>query len=1296
MSESGRRVRAALAAPMGYRALMRAFNSADPLVIDDAIRRWERILADTSPTHAAWAVRLSNLGTALHVRYGRFRRPADLDAAIDMLERSLAAERPGREQHTVILNNLGNAIYDRYKTTGRADHLVRAVDLYRAAAAATWRLHVERSTRLSNLGIALQEQYSVSDDGAFLDESIEVHRQAVAAAARGSRRYASALGNLGNALSARSGRRTDSADIDEAVEVLRERVRLTPDGHAGRPGAWNNLGIALSSRYDRLGRPADLAEATEVLSEAVRCTADDDPDLALYQSNLAGVLEDRFAWTDDPDDLAEAERLARAAIRATNNPGFRPLSRLSMVLTARFERHGRASDLTEAIDLLRDALAHANAGQRSEALHNLANALYTRFGSTHAENDLSEAVELLDEALTSADAVDALTINQTLSVVYLARFDHLRQDLDLDRSIAAAESALRDTPVDHADHPVRVTNLANALHRRAERDAAPADLTKALELQQIAVDRLAESHPYRPAVLNNLGIGRMSQFGWTGRGSDLDAAIDALDLAVDSSPAGSAASAGQLGNLANALRLRFEYEDAHADIDRAVAAARAAVAALPADHADLPNIQGVLGAVLQRRSGRLDSAEDLTTAVRAFRTAADILPADDPERAQHQHNLGVGLSALFERSHDRNDLTAALDALRTAVRLDPCARNSHTLAVILHEIFEVTGEARHLDEAIDECRRALDQVAPDPDRARVLASLGDMHATRHRRTGEPADRDLAVARLAEALSFDAAPASMRIDAARVAADLLAATDPARAADLLSRAVGLLRLVTPRRLERSDQQHALSRFAGLAGDAAALTLLSGNQPAGDRAMRAVQLLETGRGVLLGQSLDLRTDVSELRAEHPGLAERFVELRDLLDQPSRTDPRLVTPVSSTSDPERWRRRSAEELAAVITEIQARPGFAGFGRPPRAAELLETATSGPIVLVNVSRYASHALLLTGDGVETVALPGLPVTRVSREVNAFHAALQRTSDPEVPLAERLAAEDDLNRILSWLWREMAEPILRTLAFDQAPATPLQRLWWAPGGLLGLLPLHAAGEPGTDQAVFDRVVSSYTPTVQALRYARQRVRLVIENPVAVGVAMPVTDGEDPIRCAVDEVSLLRDHFSGSRILTDREASAPTRANVLVALHDCDLAHFACHAMNDPVDPSRSQLLLKDHRTDPCTVASLTGLTLPRAQLVYLSACHTALTDTAELIDEAIHLASALHLAGFPHVIGTLWELKDTAALAVARAFYDGLAAGDTLRTAQTPYALHAAVLGLRATFPANPALWAAYLHVGA
>ena len=83
---------------------------------------------------------------------------------------------------------------------------------------------------------------------------------------------------------------------------------------------------------------------------------------------------------------------------------------------------------------------------------------------------------------------------------------------------------------------------------------------------------------------------------------------------------------------------------------------------------------------------------------------------------------------------------------------------------------------------------------------------------------------------------------------------------------------------------------------------------------------------------------------------------------------------------------RREAAEAFDRVIAEIRELPGFDGFLRPPPVHDLLAAAADGPVVIVNVSRFGSHALILTGGGVlEPVPLTGLTPEAVSERVVEF-----------------------------------------------------------------------------------------------------------------------------------------------------------------------------------------------------------------------------------------------------------------------------------------------------------------------
>ncbi|KAF1828367.1 hypothetical protein BDW02DRAFT_458414, partial [Decorospora gaudefroyi] len=121
------------------------------------------------------------------------------------------------------------------------------------------------------------------------------------------------------------------------------------------------------------------------------------------------------------------------------------------------------------------------------------------------------------------------------------------------------------------------------------------------------------------------------------------------------------------------------------------------------------------------------------------------------------------------------------------------------------------------------------------------------------------------------------------------------------------------------------------------------------------------------------------------------------------------------------------------------------------------------------------------------------------------------------------------------------------------------------------------------------------------------------------------------------------------------------------------------HGRSDPLDPSRSCLLLDDWEESPLTVGDLRDHKIQESSpfLGYLSACSTSANKVDRLVDEGIHLASAFQLAGFRHVIGTLWEVSDSHCVDVARVVYETIRA-EGMTDKAVCRGLHLAIKALR------------------
>ncbi|MFF1980648.1 CHAT domain-containing protein, partial [Streptomyces sp. NPDC058198] len=874
-----------------------------------------------------------------------------------------------------------------------------------------------------------------------------------------------------------------------------------------------------------------------------------------------------------------------------------------------------------------------------------------------------------------------------------------------------------------------------------ERTGDLSDLDQAVTTGQEAVHATPADHPNRAGYLNNLGIALRDRFERTGDLAGLDQAIGRFQAAVRAAPAGHPdhpSRGGRLSNLGMALQARFERTGDLSDLDQAVTTGQEAVHATPADHPNRASRLSNLGMALRMRFGRTGDLSDVDQAIHRLQAAVRATPPGHPDRAMLLSNLGTALQARFDPTGDLSDLDQAVTTGQEAVHATPTdhperAGRLSNLGNALRARSERTGDLSDLDQAVTTGQEAVHATPADhPNRAGCLNNLGIALRDRFERTGDLADLDAAVSAYTEAWGAVSAAPTVRIRAARVVARLVAGAEAGRAADAAEAAVRLLPEVTLRQLGRGDQQHALGGFVGLAGDAAALALADPRGTRQERATRALRLLEAGRAVLLSQALDARSDLTDLNRQRPDLAARFVQLRDQLDQPTGA----ATPADGSEEMNTLtvrqdravhdRHRLARDFAQTLDEIRDLNGFASFALPPTTEELLTQAEQGPVAVFNISPYRSDALLLTRDGITHLELPQLTTDALIERIVSFQQALH-TATTGRDKSQRRQGQDVMTGVLQWLWDTAAGPVLDALGHRRQPPADADwpRVWWAPGGLLGLLPLPAAGyhdDPADDphrRTVMDRVISSHTPTVRALRYAREHTPHPDTPAQGLIVAMPTTPGlphHGRLNHVSAEAEILRRHLPSTVLLREPDPdpdghpanslpSRPTKAAVLDHLPHCPIAHFACHGASHPTDPSQSRLLLHDHENDPLTVASLTPVRLDHAQLAYLSACRTAAIDTANLADEAIHLTSAFQLAGFPHVVGTLWEIDDQIAVTVADTFYTHLRTPDgTIDTSRAARALHQAVRSVRdghdlpgrLNRTRTPFLWAAYLHAGA
>ncbi|RPA93056.1 hypothetical protein L873DRAFT_1793879 [Choiromyces venosus 120613-1] len=767
------------------------------------------------------------------------------------------------------------------------------------------------------------------------------------------------------------------------------------------------------------------------------------------------------------------------------------------------------------------------------------------------------------------------------------------------------------------------------------------------------------------------------------------------------------------------------------------------------------------GMALFRRYERLGNVSDLSEAIIEMEKAREAYYPGDTGRVNMQESWIGMLEARYERLGDMNDLERAADKSEEILRRSLCGGPSHfnalgSLEAILWRRFERIGDLEDVQNAIKHGEEALATTPRDhpveqtdtitwescslgdhPDRAGIYNNLGGMFYKRFKRIGDLEDLQKAIKHSEEALSatpqvhagragfylnlgmsvesrymcansvedfneclriycqawhFRTSPPRDRIRAAPKAAHLLYLGGRFHeSSSLLEDAIHLMPGVNLQLSKRDDQQHILSELSGLA-TAASMALQAGRE-----AYQNLKLLELGRGIILGFTIDSGSDAPDLKVDHELEYDQFYRLRVEIDSP--TD-EMNSVTGETQDQRRnhpisRRMEVVNEVEKVLTRIRNLPGYTRFLLPPSREALMNMAANGSIVIFNSTSIRSDAIIVT-----TSAITSLELTKLNQK-ETDHWMRKLASFGGGGGFKRGQDSKQMNDLLIWLWDAAVGPVFDhlehtgTITSNGVDNTTLNRIWWIGVGQLS------------------QPISTYIPTIKALSHAcEQNLQLFDEYPASLStecsrnarlllVPMPETPGAISLPGVDTEVQYNRDSAARSGIEIS-VLSNPTPAEVPKKVQHYGIAHFACHGVSD-VNPLDSHLILltpDGNNSDKLQVLArdISSLNTPGAQLASLSACSSAKNTSTDLADEVIHLASPFELSGFSHTLSNIWETKDQASSEVARDFYNLLFqdqenVDDHYRVAA---ALHEAVKRVRDKRPHNYLVWAPFVHTGA
>ncbi|MFD3401548.1 CHAT domain-containing protein [Kribbella sp. NPDC058693] len=887
----------------------------------------------------------------------------------------------------------------------------------------------------------------------------------------------------------------------------------------------------------------------------------------------------------------------------------------------------------EAIALWRAALARTPAGDPGRAFltGQLGQGSYELFQYEGDPALLDKSIVNLSEAVRSLPESESAVLRVNLAVTLLTRHNLVRPDrAELDRAIDILESLLAASFESSApDLPgtARIY-LTQALSARFTDYRDPADLARIRQLQRAAKpDPASSPAPNRMSFIDHDVRATEALYGYLGdaRQSDVDRAVEEQEAALASSDKAAIHRVPLILNLAATLSVRHHARridltsfDSSADLVRAIDLVEEALTGeVPAIWRGVALAQ--LGALLLERHLADPAARsaDLPAATKALHSALTDGLLDRQSRIGAQSRLSYCELAAARTTGDPALFDRAVSGFREVVAVVPDssplrAGVQGTLADALFARAESTRRPDHLGEAIDIAREVL--AAEQTDRAAVFLAA--------RSWGESAWRRGAFSEAAEAYGA---------------------------------AVAQLHDISALQTERDHKALPLRQAEGLAARAAYAYVVT-NDPAS-----AAVVLETGRALMLSEVLQREhPDLARLQqSEHRATATRFRELADAVAAAERA---LLFATAGGQPAEReGYRNTLDQLRQATLDVRGIPGFEHFLTQPRFADLTQTATrcGSPLVYLAATDRGGLGLIVhpaaADESVDIVPLPTLTSEFEREAIELLRKGTAETDDLDV--VEALMEELSLQ-----LWDSVMAPVVQLMTAAKAVLIPT--------GRTGLLPLHAAGRPDPAAAtgiryVADDLVTVYAPSARALTLVAGRPDAedgAIRKLLAVH-ELQAADPADRLEATATEIALVSATVGSPRI-TEIRGSEASRAELLRALPQYDVCHFACHAGMFLSDPLSGGLVLSDDEV--LSVRDLLSLPPFSARLAVLSACDTARIDE-HLPDEVVSLATGFYQVGFAAVIATSWPAEDgPAAAQMALTYRFWLTDGNPLPTALT------------------------------
>ncbi|PPR07970.1 hypothetical protein CVT24_002649 [Panaeolus cyanescens] len=1005
----------------GEEELMTAVSSGSSSALDNAIAWGALAVKYMQPNVPERGIILSMFGRTLRYRWRLTQNDAHLDDTIYYFTKTVEMEREEEPNRALHLDDLGIMLLERYTKHHDEKDFEAAMLVFKQAAGLP---HSGKPLFLSHQARLLKAKamHAPQICEMLLGESLEMHYQALHSVTpqfRGSLQniYLHLVDTFVAVYTSRGSSvpKQLDADAQEHLREAKENWRF-----------YHELAVALLDRYRKQhGRP-DLETSFTFLQEALSRMSKTGANTATIDALMAEVLEKMAIFDGSLSELAEAIRFAEKAVNATHSTDSAIANRMSTLCFLHqriFDLNADTQALTKSIEIAQRALSLPGCANTKWMFYQRLGISYGyRFKANRGPADLEEAISSFESALKeNLLPFDKMNTHQEYARALSFAYPFTQKAEHIDAAIYHNDSALALTTEDMPAIVSCYEAFSIIYMNKYEVTGDVADIHKATSyaLQAVSyIDHFPSRKHEKSRYFTCLGNAFYAQYDTADQTADLNQAIFYYDQSVRHTILGDARYFIRMGSLCRALLRKFfatKSVEHFNTVKDHIQEALAMTNPIPSvsDSAFLHDILGTgyLYAYYMAQDSAVPNIHAIHCAIEQFQasiaTNCGIPSVINPPMI----NLLNASIAKYSVTKSDEDLVQTAGRILQYMPILQSSLTKHELVFLVRKVAEF-------------CTLFYN--------SKKINQFGLFATFLH--TSVAMEQSMV-----SHIRLDSA-----VEAATLSYQTLSTVKPEGAAQLIKYAAELLPTTILVATSRADQLRSLRRLSMLPSLGLSFYLVAKNS-----ATEALHIYEQTRSLVWNRFLDLKTDLGDLEEKHPDLAARLKLIRTKLDQ----GPTQNVIASETTGRARLEKTQlAHEYDAVINTIRKLDGFKDFLRSQSPSSLTDSARDGPVIVVNVTKYRSDALLVTAEEVSCLPLPKFSLDVVMGLAAKFEQALEALHTDQIKASEMMSG------VVLGLWETVAEPVLNTLGiwrgnrasesvvgYDQMDPFPAHSCSWRP-----------------------------------------------------------------------------------------------------------------------------------------------------------------------------------------------------------------------------------------------------------